>query len=302
MVMTFRNLQIFSKVAELGSMSKAAEALYISQPSVSLAISDIEREYNVLLFDRVSRSLYLTYSGEKLLEYANSILYMREEMEEFLNNESANPCIRIGATATVGACIMSPIISDLLQSIPNLKHEVLVANTLIIEDLLLKSKLDIGLVEGTVRNPNLETKEVIRDRLVFTCSTDHRFMGRKSIRLEELDNEPLILREPGSGTRAQLEDLLKIKGFQCNIRWSCYNIEAIKDAIMHNLGVSVMSERLVRDSLQRRELWVCDIEGSDEFNRTFKLAYHRNKVFTDSMNQFVQACSDFEQTKNFQNL
>ena len=108
--MTIRNLEIFTKVAELGSMSAAAKSLYITQPSVSLAIAEIEHEYNVKLFDRVGNRLRLTPTGQQLLEYTSSILHQYKEMERFLKDESHSSAIRIGATATVGQYIIAPII------------------------------------------------------------------------------------------------------------------------------------------------------------------------------------------------
>ena len=113
--MTIRNLEIFTKVAELGSMSGAAKNLYITQPSVSLAIAEIEHEYDVRLFDRVGNRLRLTLTGQQLLEYTTSILHQYKEMERFLKDESHSSSIRIGATATVGQYIIAPIIEQLKE-------------------------------------------------------------------------------------------------------------------------------------------------------------------------------------------
>ena len=290
--MTIRSLQIFLSVSQLGSMRKAAEVLFISQPAISLAISEIEKEYDVVLFDRSSHNLRLTQTGVNLMNYAESLLSIQTEIDKYLHNESLSHRIRIGATVTVGACVLSHIIEQLNETLKNLEHEVLVANTYIIEDRIFKGDLDISLVEGYIKNPNLEVKNVIKDRLVCVCSTRHRFMGRESICIEELGNEPLILREIGSGTREQLENMMAKRNLVCNIKWSCYSFDAIKDAIFHNLGVSVMSERLIRRELERGELWVCNIEG-DDFIRTFKLVYHKNKLFTNAINAFAQACIEF---------
>jgi len=295
--MTIRSLHIFFTVAQFGSMSKAAEALFISQPSVSLAISEIEKEYNVLLFDRHRKKLHLTQTGEILRNYAKDILSKQEEMENFLNNESLSHRIRIGATVTVGACVISTIIAGLKESIPNFQHEVLVANTRIIEDKIMKSELDIGLVEGFVNNPSLEVKNAINDRLVCVCPMNHKFMGRKTIYIEELEDEPLVTREIGSGTRAQLEHAMSEKNLACNIRWSCYDFAAIKNAILYELGISVMSERLIRQEFKQGMLWFCDIEGGN-FMRTFNLVYHKNKFLTYTIKEFIKACLEFGANEN----
>lgn len=293
--MTIRNLEIFSAVAELGSMSAAADYLYITQPSVSLAISDIEKEYKVKLFDRVGRKLHLTPAGKRLVGYSNGILRLNDEMEHFLANESHNPGIHVGASATVGACIMAPVIDELKKSIPDVKCDVDVANTKIIESELLKSELDIALVEGDVSSPELIVCPVIRDELMLVCSSKHRFYGRKTINLEELESENLILREVGSGTRAKLERAMASRHLSCNIGWSCYNFEAIKDAVIHNFGVTVASPRVAGRELCRGEMWACRI-GDVDFSRSFNVVYCKNKFFTPTLLKFIEVCKNF---KNF---
>ena len=144
-----------SRVADLGSMSAAAKSLYITQPSVSLAIAEIEKEYGVKLFDRIGNHLHLTPTGQQLLIYSSSILQQYKEMELFLKDESHNASIRIGATATIGHCIIAPVIEQLKKEMPNIKYEVTVASTGIIEERLLRSELDIGFVEGDITNPSL---------------------------------------------------------------------------------------------------------------------------------------------------
>ncbi|MGM9522717.1 MAG: LysR family transcriptional regulator [Oscillospiraceae bacterium] len=294
--MTIRNMEIFVTVADTGSMSAAAEKLYITQPSVSLAISDIEKEYSVKLFDRTGRRLRLTPAGRRLLGYSNGIIHLNEELERFLRNESHNPGIRIGATATVGVCVIAPIIELLRAETPEVKCEVSVANTKIIEEKLLKSELDIGLVEGDVKTPDLVVKPVINDELAVICSPKHPFSGRSSVKIAELVKEELILREVGSGTRAKLETAMSEHGLICSPSWSSYSFEAIKEAVLHNLGITVMSARLVRRELLRGELCVCPIEDTN-LSRTFDLVYRKNKFFSSTLTRFADICSGMEKEK-----
>lgn len=287
--MTIRNLEIFTKVAEMGSMSAAAKSLYITQPSVSLAIAEIEKEYDVKLFDRVGNRLCLTPTGQQLLVYTASIIQQYKTMELFLKDESHNVGIRVGVTATVGHYIIAPVIEQLKKEMPGLKCEVTVASTGIIEDRLLKSDLDIGFVEGDITEPSLVVKPVIEDELVVICSNRHRFYGRKSVQLQELEGEVFILREVGSGTRAKVESILRENHISFQPQWNCYSFEAIKEAIMHNLGITIMSPRVVRRELQSKDLWACNIEDTNLI-RTFDLVCRQNKYFSDSLARFVEIC------------
>ena len=287
--MTIRNLEIFTKVAEMGSMSAAAKSLYITQPSVSLAIAEIEKEYDVKLFDRIGNRLCLTPTGQQLLVYTASIIQQYKTMVLFLKDESHNAGIRVGATATVGHYIIAPIIEQLKKEFPGLKCEVTVASTGIIEDRLLKSELDIGFVEGDITEPTLVVKPVMDDELSVICSNRHPFYGRKSIHLQELEGEDFILREAGSGTRAKVESILRENHISFHPQWNCYSFESIKEAIMHNLGITIMSPRVVRRELQSNDLWACTIEDAN-FKRTFDLVCRQNKYFSDSLARFVEIC------------
>ncbi len=291
--MTIRNLEIFTKVAELGSMSGAAKQLYITQPSVSLAIAEIEHEYDVKLFDRVGNRLRLTPTGQQLLEYTTSILLQYKEMERFLKDESHSSSIRIGATATVGQYIIAPIIEQLKGENPDIKCQVTVASTSVIEEALLKSELDIGFVEGDIMSSALVVKPIMTDELAVICSPNHPFHLKPSVKLEELNGQTFVLREEGSGTRAKVEDILKANHISYYPQWNCSSFGAIKEAVMHDLGITIISPRAARHELANGNLWACRIEDAS-FKRTFDLVYRQNKFFTGSLKRFVEIIHFFK--------
>ncbi|HGM3306682.1 LysR family transcriptional regulator [Clostridioides difficile] len=283
--MTIRSLEIFVKVAECGKMSEVARNMYITQSSVSQAISEIEKEYGVKLFDRISKKLYLTEAGKKLLGYGRHLLAVNEEMNDCMKHCAKNIRIRVGATVTVGTCLISPIMLELYKVNPLIEPKVFVEDTRLIAKKLLNSELDIAIVEGKIKHPDIVTKSIINDNLVLICSHKHEFYKRDSIKVSELSNQPLIMRELGSGTRAQLEKQLKELKIPMNIRWSCYNSEAILRAVVDNFGIAVISELLIEDYLKKHLLWACDIEGIN-LHRTFDIAYHRSKFFTENISAF----------------
>ena len=292
-VMTSRNLQIFVTVAELGKMTEAARALYITQSSVSQAIASIEQEYGVVLFERLSRGLFLTDAGRELLSYARSYFSVKSDMEEFLLGSVERQKIRVGATITVGTCVISPLLLHLKEQCGELNAQVLVENTRALEGKLLKNEIDVALVEGKITNPELVTRHAIRDRLVLICPNGHRFCGRSSVAAHELADEPFILREKGSGTRTQFESEMANKHLHINVSWTCCNSEAIKNAVADGHGISVVSERLVRDDAAQGRFCVCNI-GDLRLDRYFDVVHHKDKYISRPIQAFIDACMVFE--------
>lgn len=289
--MTLRNLQIFLAVAESGSMVKAASNLYMTQPSISQVISEIEKTYNVTLFERKSRALRLTKTGENLVEYAKKALLAAKEAEDFLNYESSHPQISVGATPTIGACIMGPVVAKLHEAIPNLVHQVRISNASSITNDLINGNIDIALIEGPVDNPEIESRAVIRDRIVLVCSREHQFRSSLSIDIGELANQSIIMREDGSAIRTKLENEFKARDLELNVSWSSSNYDAITHAVKYNLGVGVITERFSRKERIRKTLHICEISGIDtSFN--YHLAYRKGRIFPESLMEFIRICEE----------
>ena len=290
--MTNRHLKIFLKAAELKSMSEAAKSMYISQSSVSQAIIEIEKEYGVKLFERLSKGVYLTQAGEQLMEYAVRLISLQEQMESYLASANSEQFIRLGATITVGAYSMSPIVKKLKQNFEHIKVEVHVANTHLLERMLIENKLDAALIEGKISSKYIVSRHAVEDKLVLICGRDHKFYGRKSVRREELTNADFILREEGSGTRAQLENALKREHIPYNIVWVSSTSDAILSAVSDGHGISVISERLVKSYIDQGMLWSMDIEGI-ELGRYFDIVYHKDKYITPALRCFAELCMEY---------
>lgn len=290
--MTSRNLQIFVTVAELGKMTEAARVLYITQSSVSQAIASIEQEYGVVLFERLSRGIFLTDAGKELLNYARGYFSVKSDMEEFLLSQGERQALKIGATITVGTCVISPLLLKLKAENKQLNAQVLVENTHGLEGKLLKNEIDVALVEGKITNPELVTRHAIEDRMVLICPNGHRFSGREEVMAAELGDDPFILREKGSGTRTQFETEMANKHLPISVSWTCCNTEAIKNAVADGHGVSVVSERLVLKDAAAGRFFICRISDLD-LDRYFDVVYHKDKYISRPMHDFIDACMAF---------
>jgi len=292
--MTLRNLQVFVKVAESGKMNIAAKQLFVSQSSVSQAISEIEREYGVLLFDRIGKHLYITPLGKELLEYAKKAISYHDSVCEWLSQSSKKLRIRIGVTITIGSTILSSLVSMLEKKSPSIDVFSFIGNTESVEEKLLNGSLDIGLVEGDITNPYINSKVVIDDHLVLVCGRNHRFFGRTSVHINELENEKLLLREHGSGTRAQLVEKLDEHNINYHVVWESYSSAAIKQGVIDGHGISVLSERLVEDEVENGQIWTCRIDELP-MTRHFSLAVYTNRVETEAMHLFSKVVEEFSE-------
>ena len=290
--MTLRHLKIFLCVAQCGGMTAAAQKLYISQPTVSQAIAELEKYYNVRLFERLSQKLYITEDGKKMLSYARHIIDSFGEMENAMKEAGENPQLRIGCSVSVGTYLINRLLDEAQERLKKFRVSVTVDNTSCIEKLLLSSEIDLGLVEGIVADPDLVTIPVCEDELVLVCGKGHRLAGKKGLSLCDLEGEAFISREKGSSDRNQLERLFDEKNIMLDRCWHCSNTEAIKNAVMHGRGLAALSSMTVEKECAAGELVTLDVSGLP-VKRTINLIYHKNKYISPGMKIMLDVCENY---------
>lgn len=287
--MTIRHFKIFTTVCDTLNMTAAAEALYMSQSAVSQAVHELEQHYQVRLFERFSRKLYITEAGVKLLSYARHMLRIHAEIENDMKTLHQNGSIRIGASVTIGAYVLPNLISHFNQANPNIQIEVYEDNTEKIEKLLLTDQIDIGLVEGDTTSPDIMTQIFAEDELVVICGANHRFVGQAVIEPNDLISEKFIVREQGSGTRKTFESRMTANNLPWKAIWTCNNSDSIKMAVANGIGISVISARAVANDVSSGLLHQALVKDIP-FKRNFKLIYHKNKYLTPSLTKFTEFC------------
>lgn len=287
--MTLRHFKIFITVCDTMNMTSAAETLFISQSAVSQAISELEGHYDVRLFERLSRKLYLTQAGQKLLGYARHMIHMNEEVEKDMKILQEASSIRIGASVTVGACVLPELVAGFNKFSPKTDIQVFEDNTEKVEKLILHDEIDIGLVEGETTSPDILNRTFMDDELVLIYGTSHRFARLGVIEPHELEQEKFIIREKGSGTRKTFENMMTANNLTWNTIWTCNNADTIKMAVSRGLGVSVISRLAVANDVAAGLLCQAYVRGI-QFKRQFKIIYHKNKYLTESMKQFIKFC------------
>lgn len=283
---TLKQLKAFIAVAETEKMSEAAKKLYLSQPTVSQIISDLEEEYNAIFFKRLPKQLLITPIGKLFLERALNVVVSYENLNQFMKNSNTIRPLRIGVTLTIGDTMISEVIQILRNTHPDIETSVYIENTRILEQRLLHNELDIAFVEGIIFNENIVTEPVIKDYLKLICSKDHPFAQKEKISAADLGNQSFIMREVGSGTRDIFENFMNTHHIPLNMKWESYSASAIIDAVKHNLGVTVISTRYIKDNLDANILHACPIKDMPML-RYFYLCYNQCHPITSQMTDFV---------------
>jgi LysR family transcriptional regulator, transcriptional activator of the cysJI operon len=291
--MNFRHLQIFIKVCEVGNMTRAAKELYMTQPSVSQAIMELEKFYGARLFERLNHRLYLTTAGERLQSYARHILNLSEQAQKELSDLSQTGSVRIGASLTIGAYLLPGIVAFFRKTNPDVEVFTRVDNTSLIEKLLLEDQLDLGLVEGPVYSPHVVEEFFTEDQLVFISSPQHPLAQQRRWKVQDLAHQEFIIREAGSGTQDIFEHAMQEAGVSWKAAGIYNNIEAIKQAVTANLGLAMVSKISVIDEIDQGVIIPLEVEGA-VLKRKFNLVYHRQKYFSKAMQLFWDASQTYK--------
>ena len=253
--MTNDQLKVFLKVAEYQSFTQAGEALFLTQPAVSLQVKSLERDLKVALFERTGKKILLTEAGRKLLPYARSITHQMEEAREEVRPLEDTPQghLRVGASMTIGTYHLPPLLAHFLREQPRITASLAVANTHRILHDLKASEIDLGLIEGEptrTQGISLDRKFLDHDRLVLIDSVRAPLIsGSGPVSLDRLRKIPFIGREPGSGTRQVIERELLEKDLSPDsfeTVMTVDNPEAIKELVALGVGVAFISSLCLR--------------------------------------------------------
>ena len=287
--MTLRHLQIFVTVCRAGSMRAAAEKLYIAQPSVSTAVAELERHYGVRLFDRISRRLYLTQPGHLLLQYAQHITELFERLERELPDADGRGELRIGASITVGNRLLPGYATQFRAICPQVRLRITIANSASIIRMVPENRMDLGLIEGAVYREELRSVPFYHDRLVLICQPQHPFAGREDITPDEVNRQPLLLRETGSGVRELFESAMQAHGLSIAPLWESVSTEALLEGVRAGLGISALPELLVRDALEQGHVALFTVPQL-HLTREFRMTIHKNKFLSPSLRALMEIC------------
>lgn len=286
-------MKIFLQVYQMLSITQAAHQLHMTQPAVTRAVLELESYYGIRLFDRISKRLYVTEAGQQFYAQALHIVDAFDNMETGLRNWDKFGIIRVGASVTLGNFLLPGLVSRFQEAYPEIRVRAAVSNGGNLEQALLNNELDLALIEGAVGAKELQTERVGEDHLVLITPCGHPLLIPEQLKLRDVLQYPMLLREKGSTARAFLDHCFAVREMQVAPMWESISTQAIVKAVIRGIGVSFLPEQLVRPDIEAGKIATRYVEDAD-FTRQHYLAWHKNKFLTGSMQNFMRLCMESE--------
>jgi DNA-binding transcriptional LysR family regulator len=279
-----RQLEIFCKVVELKSFSKAAEAVFLTQASVSERIAGLENSTGAKLLDRLGRQIVPTKAGELLYKQAVRLLEMKRtarlEMEGFLGLKQGE--VHLGGSTIPGEYILPKIIGQFYKKYPFISVNLVISDTTETEKLVHNGDLELGVIGSRSSSKDLAHFDLWKDELVLVVKAGHGWARKKTVSLDELLQEPFIMREKGSGTQRIIDEALKASGLEGvhSLRSAAClgSSTAVKEGVKSGVGVAIISSRALETELKSGVLKTVKIKDIPSIKRNFFLIKDERRV------------------------
>jgi DNA-binding transcriptional LysR family regulator len=283
---TLRQLEVFLAVARCESVSQAAHALGMSQSAVSGSLADLERQFEIQLFNRVGKRLELSELGRVLRPRAEALEEQARDLENRFASQSDVGPLRVGATLSIGNYLTAPLLARFLREHPEARVTLEIANTAEIARKVHNFEIDIGLIEGELQDPELEVTRWREDELSVFCAPDHPYAKKRALNDRDLRRVKWIIREPGSGTRQAFEHAMHGLLPDLEILLELQHTEAIKSAVKAGLGLGCVSRVALEDEFKAKTLVPCRVPERD-FRRYFYFVLHRKKYLSPAIRKWL---------------
>lgn len=289
--MEFKQLESYVAVVRHQSFTKAADNLYISQPTISTHVRALEEELNVRLILRTTKNTEVTPEGMKLYEYAVNLLELRERMLRECAG-GAKKIIHLGASTIPSAYILPEVLPKYGALKSNTFFVIHQSDSKAVVDGLVDGIFDVGLIGMPAERENLVCESFCQDRMVIITPVTEHFLKLRSMPqppLEELFKEPVILREKGSGTKKSADLFLEQMGMtddKLNITARVNDPEAIKNLVAGGLGISIISQRAAQNFLMEKRLLQFELPDSAN-TRELYVAYRRDQANRGDIREFA---------------
>ncbi len=298
MTLGLNQLRVFEAVTRCGSFIKAAERLRVTPPAISLQIHQLEQACGARLFERLGRRVRLTPVGEMLQNYAARIFALVADAEGAIEQRRGfeNARLRIVTAATAAAYYLPPLWTAIMRRYPGLHFHLTVENSQRVRERLLALEDDVGVIGGNATHPDLVFIPLVHDPLVVIVARDHPWARHKTISVKSLQEQRLIFREPGSASRALVEERLRAHGIKYEPVLEIGSNEVIKRAVEIGNGVGLLSQAVVRRELQGGHLRALRVREPG-FSRTLYLVYHRMRERAPLIQAVVEVAADLSKRR-----
>ena len=258
---TFHQLKIFTRIAQLGSITKAAEELHLSQPALSIQLRNFQHQFDIPLTEIVGKKLYLTDFGQEILAYAERILDQAGAMDDVVQSYKGQLTGKLKiAVVSTGKYVMPYLLTDFLNAHPAITLELDVTNKEKVIESLEQNSIDFALVSLVPGHLKTESIPIVKNTMHLIGAYESK-KSQIELSINELQQLPWIFREQGSGTRQMMERFLSQRHITVQKMLELTSNEAVKQAIMANLGYSIMPLIGIRNELMSKQLMIMPVKG-----------------------------------------
>ncbi len=290
--MDLKRMEVFCKIVELKSFTRAGEALSLAQPTVSEHIRALETTLGQKLLDRFKGDVLPTPVGRMFYQYAKSIVQTRDEafraVDQFRNKLAGQ--LNLVASSIPGTYVLPKMIGSFKIAHPESQIALQITDTTGAAEAVSDGRAEAGIVGARWRHPKLDFQEIVSDELILIVSPQHRWATQHNIiEPDELTEEPFVLREAGSGTRMVIKQAMEDRGLsigRLNVVAELGSTEAVKQSVKDGMGVSVLSVLAVGEELRQGSLVAIEIRGI-KFDRSLYLIQRKNRQPSPLCSAFI---------------
>jgi len=287
--MELKYIEIFCAVVELKSFSKAAKALYLTQPTVSIHIKALENEFSTKLLDRLGRTIMPTQDGEILYRYAKEIMNLKENARLAMEQISGvmRGTLAIGASTIPGEYILPQFLARFKKAYPEVFPVLRIGDSHDILEIVLRGEVDVGIIGTAIKDKNIISRKFHKDELILIAPGKYKASVLKK---GELKAVPLLMRETGSGSRASLVEHLKKIGLvleSLNIVAEIGSSQALIQAVKSGMGLAFISQLSVANEIRRKDLKHVKLKGVS-VTRSFYIITHRLRFNSRICRTFIE--------------
>jgi DNA-binding transcriptional LysR family regulator len=286
---TLRHIEVFVATAQKGGVTQAAAALGMTQSAASMALADFENQLGTKLFDRIGKRLALNEDGRALYARAVEMLDRAHEMEALFHRDGRPVDLRLGASSTIGNYLLPQLIGQFGAAHPGSRLQLEVGNTEKVVNAIRHFEIDVGFVEGPCLSPEIEAIFWRNDELAICSAPGHPLAQPGAADATALKNAAWILREPGSGTREVVDQLLMSQLGAVRVTMELGGTEAIKRAVESGMGISCLPRIALSGAVERGNL-VCLDTPFLRLTRAFHILLHRQKYRTEGILSLLNFC------------
>jgi len=288
MNITLKQLLIFTVITQEKTLTTAAEKLFLSKPAVSMALAELEKQLGHKLFERTNNRLLINEMGRALLPLADEQIERSKAIISLFDNHNFQGKLRIGSSNTVGNHLLPILLAQFQTNSGHKDQSINIDNSTSIGEKLKDYELDIGLVEGLLIDNQLHVQRWIKDEMVVVANAEHPLADQSSVAINDLNKQPWILREPGSGSRHFFIDHIGQHLSELNIAFELSSTEAIINCCSAGLGIACMSRTAARHALNDRRLVTLAVDI--DMSRDLYLIWHKEKYQSPILKEFIDYC------------